>query len=303
MNTEPITTDHQPKDASIAAVADVGDLPRQTPTVAGLGSTMPAGPGLDRAGEPHDPSIHETPPRRNNAGRWARRRGNAARKAKGLPPSGATFRGSALGGPATPPADAVAGDPPAGDTTGTPPPDFRPGSRLVLDGPPPASGPDGAVVPADVIPPGGLTDEEAAAAGETLTRGFFGLAALTLDGKAWEPTPDERKAFAACLGRVWRHYNLPALSPAVELFFLVPPTVAKRSDQPKTKRLLDWITGGIGRLFGFRRQPAAAPPPDESNQVKPTNADQVNKPTGRVVPSAVLGGGANPMPSNPLRNR
>ena len=39
-----------------------------------------------------------------------------------------------------------------------------------------------------------LTEADYMATGEGLTRGLFGLAQLTLDHKAWEPSPAESKA-------------------------------------------------------------------------------------------------------------
>lgn len=266
-------------EGSLSHMTDVGELPRQTTLLpAGKPQGAAAGPiatGVaDAAGAGWDPVVHESPPRRNSNGAWAKKRGNGARKAKGLPNAGAAPTGAR---PA--PSPIKPSEPTPGAAAPPPAAAFASGSTVAPDPVPGES-----VLEGDLETPQMLSEADYQQTGETLTRAFFGLAQLTLDGKAWEPSPAESKAFSGCLARVWMHYGFPRLGPLTELAFLIPPTFAKRKDEPKTKKFLGRLAG----LLWWRRSAVVEIAP----QVEPA-ADPIPPPASRG------GGGSNPQSSNP----
>lgn len=277
MSSITVTNDATIADGSLSTVADVGDLPRQTSLLTSPPGGTPAAPLAtgepDGAGAPWSAALHESPPRRNAKNEWAKKRGNGARKARGLPNAGATT------GQTPSPVSA----PPFPEVKPAPASAFAKGSSIAPD---PVAGADH-VHDAQVDTPAMLGEADYLQTGEVITRGLFGVAQLTLDGKAWEPTPEEKRAFSLCIARIFAHYGFPRLGPIAELFFLVPPTVSKRADQPKTKRVLGWLAG----LFHLGRTPAVVEQPPET-----APADPVPQRPGRGVTT-------NPMASNPRFNQ
>jgi hypothetical protein len=218
------------------------DLPQGTPlssaTTPPVAAPPPSTP--DRAGQVWDGTYHETPPRLNAEGKWAKLRGNAARRAKGLPPTGA-FTGKAFAARPAPDLAAPAPQP-------VPAPDPLPFASQ----PPPAAmlgGVEGATGPvldavADTLPDARpLEAYGPTAAG--LVDGTFGVAQLTM-GKAWELTSQERRSLVDCSQRVLHHYQAPVLGPLLELVLLLVPIIGKRRSDPETraawKGLLAWFT-------------------------------------------------------------
>lgn len=218
-------------EGAASGLGDVGDVPRATPTI---GQSSAPGGDLDRHGTAYDAAKHEHRLRTNGA--WALKRGNGARKA-----SGKAYHVPSGSGPARP------NETPTAQTTApdSTVPQFAPGSHVA---PPPMAEHEG-ILETEKI----LSESDYQSTGETLARGLFGTAQLMLDGKAWEPTPQESKAFASAFARVWFHYQLPRLGPLFELFFLIPPTIAKRADQPRTASLLGWMARWFKR--GQRADP------------------------------------------------
>lgn len=240
-----------PADTLLGTAAE---MPTPTPGITAPSSATPAlaadpmpsdqpAPGItDRKGNLHDPLYHEVPARLNAEGLWAKRRGNAIRKAKGLPPSGKTFGGAgfqtappkleqAQPAPAAPPAGAST-PPPVDMLNGTPPPP-------VVDG-----------VPAPELAGQPLEAYEATAGG--WVDGTLGIAQMSL-GPAWEPKPQERTVLVRAVQRVLHHYQMPILGPVLELVLVVIGFAAKRKDDATTRTRLsamwDWMT----------RKPKAAP--------------------------------------------
>ncbi len=221
-----------------AAAASVFSQPPDLPT------GTPAGPPAAAAPPPTTPDIdgavwdgrfHEAPPRLNARGGWARLRGNAQRKAKGLPPSGASAcmqsKPVHAPSPAAPPPPVE-----AAPTASTPPP-----PELTSSAPPPIH--DG--VPVGAEAPEQRPFESYAPTATGLVDGSFGVAQLTM-GKAWELTPPERRAVTDATQRVLHHYQAPLLGPLIELILVLIPVITKRRHDLETRttiaRLITWWT-------------------------------------------------------------
>ena len=264
----------QPQSAATAIAHMLLELPRETPTIdhaTGSGSSAgepasngsaPAGAGaglsLDKNGVAYDASIHVVPPRRNVRGEWARKPGNAQRKAKGAPMAGKSF--GAPESNKTPPAGPQAA--PAASSQG-------PISDFGTD--PAPAGPAG--IPLQPAPQVPLEDYKVSS--ESLARGFFGGMAIGF-GKAWEPEPAELTGLSGALQRVMFHYQLPRVGPLFELVTVLIPIFAKRRGDPETRKKF----GGIMGMF--RRKSAAPPeqpePEPESSAVSQTTAPPPNRP-------------------------
>ena len=258
-------TDKLPIQFEQAAVAVGPDLipdnPTSTPQPTG-GAAANQGPGVDlgkdKSGDVWTPGVHEDPPRKNDRGRWAKLRGNAARKAKGMPPSGATT-GKAFRAAPAPQAPQAA-------------------PRMVsdigpeLDFPAPGEhGPGAAAGPGAPEPMPQLMEADYQPTAEALTRSLFGAAALGW-GKAWEPRPDESAALTNSLRRVWHHYQLPRLGPILETVTVMVGIFARRRDDEGMRGTFR----ALARAITGKREPAPpvrvggdapapqAPPPQAS---------------------------------------
>lgn len=235
-----------------AALAAVAELPQGTPGLAGPGAgdqtappapaAAPGSPGLDRKGNTWDPAIHETPARLNCEGKWAKLRGNAARRAKGLAFTGSSTVAGKVGEAPPPPAAAAA---PAE------------ASFLNLDAPPPS----GQVLTAEVMAPAARMPEDYTSTAAGIVLGLFGLCRILM-GKAWKPDPEESKAWNEAMKRTLAHYQAPVLGPAVELIPLAITTAAKRSEDQETREKVGRFAGWLGRLLGRRQVVRNAPPED-----------------------------------------
>ena len=207
---------------------------------------------------PHDPLIHESPPRLTQ-GRWAKRRGNAARKAKGLPPSGKVFSKAATGiESASQPVPAEVGTP---QVSKPPPPEL-------LAGPPPPLPVDGVPAPEGIRP---LTDYAATAGG--IIDGLLGFAQIVIS-PAWEPKPAERSVLIGSAQRLMHHYQTPVVGPILDFIFTLFGFAVKRKDDVKTRSFF----GGLWDRIKPKRQPsgletaAAAPtqaPPPPMQTLQP----------------------------------
>jgi len=225
-----MTTDHIEDAGKVLAVA--APLPDATMTSPGPAAPVASGPATlpdkDLDGLPHDPKRHESPPRLNAERRWAKLRGNAARKAQGLPPTGRTF-GPAKPAPAVDPAAeqpapaAPAPEPPP--SVSTPPP------AAMLGGGAPVH--DGVVDPEQVQRP--FADYATTAAG--LVDGTLGLAVIGISD-AWKATPQERTVLVGAVQRVCHEHQLPVLGSLVELVLVVIGFAAKRRTDADTMSLI-----------------------------------------------------------------
>ena len=256
------------------------ELPRATPTIdnadpAQAQAAAPAGDaggqlGLDADGVAWDPAAHVAPPRRNASNRWAKKPGNAQRKAKGLPPSGRTFNGAGSAGSA--PASAP-GEPEPTKAKA----EAGPISDLGLGAPAPATGGAGPA-PVDAMPE--IPLEEYKASGESLSRGFFSTMTLWL-GKAWEPDGQELPALAGAVQRVMHHYQLPKVNPLLELITVLIPIFAKRRGDPATKAKV----GGLFARFGWGK-----PKPINPTE-RPADAEPAPAQAEPAAPTTPAGGG------------
>lgn len=208
-----------------AVLGTAAPLPDATVSAGSVApSTAPADqvlPELDRDKARHDPAIHETPARLNSEKRWARLRGNAARKAKGLPPSYGTrsTKPAAPSDPAATPAAGPTTPPPAAPGVSTPPPDdlLR---GPVHDGVPAPEGPVMNDLASYATTAGGVVD------------GTLGLAQMGISD-AWKASPQERTILVGAVQRVWHEHQWPILGAVAELVLVVIGFVAKRrSDEP-----------------------------------------------------------------------
>ena len=231
----------QPVDALAALGGE--SLPLATADVGSSGSTPAPPPGDPRQVDDHgvtfDRTKHEADAngngKRRRDGGWVLKRGNGARKSKGLGLLN-LFRG---GQPAEQPAPASATDAPTpAPTTGA--------SFLASPGPAPAGGaqPGGAAAQPEAAPnPIESYDATAAA----LTHGQFAVLTIAL-GPAWEAQPQEHKAWVDMWRRLWFHYQLPVVGPLIEFLILSATTIAKRRGDAETKRrvggLWRWLRGG-----------------------------------------------------------
>lgn len=266
-----------------AVLGTAADLPDATPgLVPGAGSSAspepsPAAPAVpapaanrDRRGTAWDPAIHENPPRLNADRVWAKLRGNAARRSKGLPPSGAVRVSTR---PAAP-----AGEEPAPQVAEAPQP------PPMQSQPPPADmlggAPGGAVIDAEPVPSAGLELrplEAYAGTAAAVTDGTFAIARWTM-GPAWEYRTGERRDFAAAWQRLMHHYQTPIIGPALEVIMLTIGAFAARSEDKQTRsvlgRLWDRITGAVAPPPPRPVDPYAAPaPPSQTRQDAPPPAD------------------------------
>lgn len=275
-----------PADALLGAAAE---MPTPTPGISSPSHTSvqdppapvtteaPAPGILDRKGNKHDPVFHEVPARLNAEGLWAKRRGNAARKAKGLPPSGSTF-----GAGFKPAAPAV-------DQAATPPPAAAPASASV---PPPVDALNGQPPVVDGVPspePMGLPLEAYATTAGGIVDGTLGLAQIGIS-EAWKATPQERTVLVGAVQRVWHEHQWPILGSVVELILVVIGFAAKRKDDPTTRKrfgaLWDWIS----------RKPKQAP-----GTYAPPSSPAVAPPAAPPVDAYTVTGGDAPPASQPGR--
>ena len=231
-------------------LASPPDLPTPTPGAAPLPASAdspatppaasPVDPSPPTAPEGWDPAVHENPPRRNAQGGWARLRGNAARKAKGLPMIGA------LSGVAAKPASSAPAAPLAAPSSAPP----ASPSVLVLPTAPPSSstpGAAGAEVAGEPSPAqAGLGLDAYDGTAAAITGGQFGILSILL-GKAWNASPQESQAWRDAWRRVFHHYQWRPLGPLVELIMLAVTSTAKRRDDPETRQ-------AVGGMFAWFRR-------------------------------------------------
>lgn len=227
-------------------------------------------PQRDRLGTVWDPAIHETPARLNKERCWAKLRGNAARRAAGLPPSGvaAAFRPIPAASAPEAPKPQPAADPPP--TASQPPP------AGMLGGEPPVV--DGVPAPEGAPPARSLEDYAATAAGAV--DGTFSAAQLVL-GPAWELKPDERRGLIAATQRVCHHYQLPMVGPLLQLALVLLPVIGRRREDPQTRRVI----GDVLAWFKRRGQPAPQADPYRA-PVQPGSATVPPPPPPPDVPAA-----------------
>ncbi len=199
------------------ALADLGEPPRITDTIA-TPAPAPASAGLiDKLGQAFDNARHERDrtgnPKMRADGGWMLKRGNGARKARGEAPAGAVSY-------VVPPSTRSTTDPAASSA------------------PQPTAGAAGDVVAALPAPEGVaplLTEADYEATALGVTNGSFSLMQLML-GDAWKPDTDERAAWTGALRRLWCAYQLPRLGPLIEVLFLLPATIAKRRHDARTRQ-------------------------------------------------------------------
>lgn len=244
-----MTTDTNP---AAETAQDVLGTPPDLPTVpppaaaADLAPAAPPATSADKDGNAWSAVFHENPPRLNAMGCWAKLRGNAARKAKGLPPTGSfatkAFRPvninklpeiNSCNTPAQPAAP-TASDPPPITMTSDPPP--------IHDG----------VPVLDPAAPQLRPFESYAGTAAGAVDGTFGVARLTM-GPAWELHPTERRSLVDATQRVLHHYQAPILGPLLELVLILLPIVAKRRNDPETRSTMSAL------LAWWKR--SGAPPP------------------------------------------
>jgi hypothetical protein len=259
------------KPAPAATIADtLPELPRETqvmaapPATGDAAATPPATGEPDAKGAAWDAALHESPPRRNRAGEWAKKRGNGARAAAGLPPTGRTY------GRADLPAAPLSQSAPMVSHMGTTPP---PAAAA------PGQGQPQGAVDATAAPL--LAESDYAGTAATVSRSFF-VTMVMLFGAAWKPEPSESTALQSALQRVWAEHQLPRVGALWELAATVGGIFVKRRDDPETGKV-------VGGWFGRWRRvsPTAAPvqheadapqTPAEVQQVMPTAPAVVRKP-------------------------
>jgi hypothetical protein len=265
---------------TIESAADVlgtpPDLPQGTPATPAAAPAPAAPPAStpDKAGQVWDARYHDPRQILNAHGCWAKLRGNAARKAKGLPPSGATtgkaFRPAAPApesGPTSPevaPTAQPAPDP--APTASQPPP-----PELTGAAPPPIR--DGVPVGPEAMPEARpLEAYQATAVG--LVDGASTVAQLTM-GNAWILKPEESRGLTGAVQRVLHHYQLPVVGPLVELALVLLPIIGRRRNDPQTRD----VVGNVLAWFKRKGQPAptvdpyrAMPAPGSSAPVDATPA-------------------------------
>lgn len=219
---------------SAAAVLGVApDLPTTAPaTPPPAAAPPPSTP--DKLGQVWDGTFHESPPRLNAAGCWAKLRGNAARKAKGLPSTG-----WAAGRAATPvninPISDIKSD-------NTQPPPVDPPASASQPPPPELTGAPGPVPVHDgivdpILPIDMRPFEAYAGTAAGAVDGTFGVAQLTM-GKAWELAPSERRSLVDATQRVLHHYQAPIVGPLLELILVLIPVIGKRRNDPETRSVV-----------------------------------------------------------------
>jgi hypothetical protein len=254
---------------SAAAVLGVApDLPMGTPTAA-----APPGPACDPAvpdpdGTVWDAALHEDPPRYNAQGRWARRRGNAIRKAKGLPPTGVSAGKAYVAKPAAaPPPPPAAAPPPSASTP--PPPELT-------DGPPVLDAvPDG-IAPPPPLDQGQRPLEAYASTAAGLVDGAATVAQLTM-GNAWILKADERRGLVDASQRVLHHYQLPVVGPLLELALVLLPIIGRRRNDPETRQVM-------GNLLAWWRRRGQLAPVVDPYRTMPAAGSSA--PAGPPTPNA-----------------
>jgi hypothetical protein len=228
------------------------DLPQGTPAAPASQPAAPPPSTLDRDNKAWDATFHENPPRLNSEGRWAKLRGNAARRAAGKPMSGVAANHSPRirqegdsspqpAAPPQPPPPAVdppptASQPPPPELTGAAPPPIRDGVPV---------GPD--LGQAELRP---LESYQATAVG--MVDGAATVAQLTM-GKAWVLKPDERNGLVGAVQRVMHHYQLPIVGPLLELVLVLLPIIGRRREDPETRQ----VVGNLLSWWRNRGKPAA----------------------------------------------
>lgn len=280
---------------TIESAADVlgtpPDLPQGTPAPdsappAAAAAPPPSTP--DRAGQVWDRTYHEDPPRLNAGGCWAKLRGNAARKAKGLPPSGATtgraFRPAAPApesgpNPAAVAPDATQAPDPAPTASQPPPPELTgAGQPPIRDGVP--------VGPEPMGMPEARPLEAYAATAAGMVDGSATVAQLTM-GDAWILKSDERRGLVDAVQRVLHHYQLPVVGPLLELALVLLPIIGRRRNDPQTRDV-------VGKVLSWVRRRGQPPPVVDPYRTMP--APGSSAPAAAAMPDAYRDG---PPPTPP----
>lgn len=215
-----MTDDIQTVDAA-KALGDVGETPRVTNTIPVAAAPVPDPSGLrDNNGVAFDPLLHEagpTGPRMRGNGSWALKRGNGARRAKGLPPSGAVSFA------VLPPKPRTEEPPPAAGAAPSPAPQPSPapagGAQIVHE----------ATIETNPV----LVEADYENTAKGVQRGLFAVAKLRF-GPAWEPDDAERTEWVGCLRRLWHHYQLPRIGILAEFVVLTWSSISKRREDAKT---------------------------------------------------------------------
>lgn len=225
------------------ATADVG---RGTSGPQGAPPPAAAAPSADvrtdTKSEAFDPAKHESDANGNGRtkrdGTWQRKRGNGARKAKGLSLSNLFGFGKDVPAPETVPGPGTA----AGDE----PP--ATGSSF-LAAPGPASPGQNGTSPGEAAPEEETrhTIDAYDATAASLTHGQFAVLSLIF-GPAWDAAKPERDRWIDMWRRLWFHYQLPVVGPLIELLILAVTTVSMRRNDEETKRRVSsvwrWMRGG-----------------------------------------------------------
>lgn len=232
----------------LAALAAAGDTPRASESLAGGTAAPVADPaaGLrDDEGTSFDPALHGRDafgnPKKTAAGRWAKKTGNGARKAKGLPASGNLVKG------------AMPADEP-GNGQETPP---APGGFNA----PPSAGESGAVDAEVMTGPAPLSPDEYRPTAKAIANGVCGAARMWR-GEHWKPSDVERAELEDTITRLWVTYQLPRVGPIVELIVVLIGFAMngekRREDLAKLGR---WLMGkkGVESIDQVGTRPATAP--------------------------------------------
>lgn len=268
--------------ASADAISSAITLPTPTPGVApGVQEAAPAPhqevlPGCaptDGAGVPFDPRIHEGADRRKKDGTWAKKRGNAARAAKGLPLSGSNLAAgrAARAAKAEPEKRPEA----PGQTSLLAP--------LSAAGAAAGAAADGAIQ-AEVAPEAARVAADYDATSSGIVLGLFGLLRICF-GKAWKPEAEETRAWREAVTRACVYYQTPVLGPAVELIPLAMVTAGKRAEDPETRDKAGRLWGWLRRLLGHRQvQDQAAAPAAAAAPMSPPSPQAGSSPRSPLYP-------------------
>ena len=227
------------------ATADVGRGSGGSQGAPPAAAAAPSSGGRpDSKGEAFDPAKHEADangnPRTKRDGTWQRKRGNGARKAKGLGLMNLFGLGKDVpapeAGPATVPAASTEGAPPAA------------GSSFLATPGPATPGANGAAPGADAPEePTSNTIDAYDATAASLTHGQFAVLSLVF-GPAWVASKTEHDRWVDMWRRLWFHYQLPVVGPLIEFVILSVTTVSMRRNDEETKRRVGsvwrWMRGG-----------------------------------------------------------
>lgn len=228
-----------PADASTLGTPAMPDV---TPGIT-TPTTTPASPEpqRDKTGATWDATVHESPPRiSTHTGCWARLRGNAARKAKGLPPTGHQLTGGRVIRKPAPDPAAANPAPAAAATPAEPPP-------VAASTPPPPEALAGPPIRDGIPDPAPLerTLESYQPTARGVVDGSLGLAQMFI-GPAWEAKPAEHQVLVGGVQRVLHHYQAPQLGPVLDLVLIVVGFVVKRQNDPQTREkaagFWSWLT-------------------------------------------------------------